>query len=125
MEEKTIKTNSVTLKGRVHINTIRDINNILTEFEIECARESMTNDIISCLIKTELVDKIKTDKEIVVMGQFRSRNWRDLNGKSHTQLYVYVTDVSNEDFVLDDINAITLTGTICKVPTIRKTQLVE
>lgn len=119
--EEVIVNNEVTVKGKVHINTIREVNSTASEFEIECSRESMANDIISCLIKNENVSKINTQSDIVIKGQFRSRNWRDLNGKSHTQLYVYVTEVENEDFLVGDINKIHLSGTICKVPTIRKT----
>ena len=132
MDTQTIVLNNrVALKGAIDMHSVRPLENKsdnVIAFEIRTMRESLTTDTISCIARKDLFEDLKENMleggVVEFYGSFRSRNWQDLNGRAHLQLYVNVEEVFLKEaamYTLKDVNEIHLKGTICKTPVVRKT----
>lgn len=129
--EEIVLNNRVALKGVIDMHSVKPVENkgdSVIAFEIHVMRESLTCDTISCIARKDLFEDLKENTldggEVEFVGSFRSRNWQDLNGHTHLQLYVNVEEVFLKDAImctLKDVNEIHLKGTICKTPVVRKT----
>lgn len=132
MDTQTIILNNrVVLKGAIDMHSVRPLENkgdSVIAFEIRTMRESLATDTISCIARKDLFEDLKENMleggVVEFYGSFRSRNWQDLNGRTHLQLYVNVEEVFLKEaimYTLKDMNEIHLKGTICKTPLVRKT----
>ena len=129
--ETIVLNNRVVLKGAIDMHSVRPLENkgdSVIAFEIRTMRESLTTDTISCIARKDLFEDLKENMleggVVEFYGSFRSRNWQDLNGRTHLQLYVNVEEVFSKEatmYLLKDVNEIHLKGTICKTPLVRKT----
>lgn len=129
--EEIVFNNRVVLKGIIDMHSVRPVENkadSVIAFEIHTMRESLTCDTISCIARKDIFEGLKENTldggEVEFAGSFRSRNWQDLNGHTHLQLYVNVEEVFLKEaiaYTLKDVNEIHLRGTICKTPVVRKT----
>lgn len=96
-------------------------------------RKSRTEDFVPImlserLIRREMKNTSLQGKWVEVEGQFRSNNRYSENGKSHLDLFLFVTSVNiyeegEEPEEITDVNAIYLDGYLCKPPVFRKTPL--
>lgn len=85
-------------------------------FMLESVRKSGTVDKVHCLVDSELVKKIRSEK-VKLIGEIRSKKYT-YEGISHLLVYVYVTDVQEYE---TDENSVQLTGIISLPPILRKT----
>ena len=99
---------------------------------IRAMRLSGTEDYIPVIVSNFLIEKekIKTlkNKMVEVKGKFKSYNRWDANGKSHLDLFLFVTEIeiydNKDEFEkFKDTNSIYLKGYICKQPIYRQTPL--
>lgn len=94
---------------------------------IKTTRISGKKDIVPILVSEKILKTIQPNKgDIVeVKGHFRSYNQKDLNGRSHLILNVFVREMNIlDEYNSEDENIIKIThGFICKPPIFRKTPL--
>lgn len=95
---------------------------------ISCKRNSMVCDIIPVLVSDRLIDinEFRIGEMIRMLGQFRSYNKQDENGKSKLLLFVFPTEFEHlecEENNLKYYNHISINCFICKPPNYRKTPL--
>ena len=84
---------------------------------LEVKRDSGIADTIVILLEDP--NAVETGKYYDIVGQFRSRDV-DRNGKLKVELYIYVQKITTLPIKFYN-NEITLTGYICKKPTLRNT----
>ena len=119
-------TNKVIVKGT--------ISNLCFEYErdgetfyrtfITVKRQSGNTDTLRMIISNKLLSNekmtmIKNNEEIIVSGEYRSRNVIE-NDKSKLQLYIFAQSIVNETD-LEFNNYCELDGYICKKPVVRNT----
>lgn len=90
--------------------------------EMATRRKSGKEDYIPVIIPQYLIDtdSVNADDWLHLVGEVRTRNAVDENGKKHLQIYVFVKEVlkpAEGDF----FNLVEFTGTIVKEPLYRKT----
>lgn len=94
------------------------------ELYVETERESGTYDRIPVLISERLPNakKIWCGDRVGISGQFRSYSFKE-NGRKVLKLFVFAKDIEVYDnsCVKKDDNRITVSGLICKKPTLRTT----
>ena len=77
--------------------------------------------INSKLFEQEITQRILSERQVKICGQFRSRNIIGEDGKNHLDLFLYVTHISNELDKNENQNLIYMNGYICKTPICRTT----
>lgn len=93
-------------------------------FKVRIERTSGQSDIIPVLLSDRLVDVNENivGRNVSIIGQYRSYNQVDSNGKKRLMLFVFATDIE-VDSILPYTNDIELIGYVCKEPVYRKTPL--
>lgn len=92
------------------------------ETKVAIERNSGTLDIIPILVSEKLFDvtQMITGLNVMVSGEYRSRNNKDENNKSHLTLYVFASEFTIISDCFND-NEINVTGFISKEPVYRRT----
>ena len=88
-------------------------------FYIESRRTSGAVDNIPCIVSEVLIDMIPGCQMIQLEGEIRSRNIYEDGGKTKTEYFVFVRNVS--EYSGTDINIVDLHGFICRKPNYRET----
>lgn len=91
-------------------------------FILEVPRLSGAVDLLPVIVKEDILMDIDptAGEMLTVTGQIRSHNLRQ-NGLRHLLIFVFATDMIAEDG--EPINEANITGTICRIPTYRRTPL--
>ena len=91
------------------------------KMNINVARTSGTIDILPCTISERIVKQhnIQNGDVLSIAGNYRYRQTHDETGAKHTELYVFVTSIIENDENID--NRIILEGHLTKLPRLRKT----
>ena len=123
---ETYKANQAIIRGKIEedlkINhTSR--NEKFYKTKIRATRISGIDDVIPIIIPEFYADDIKKGQYIEVIGQYRSRNYMDQNGKSHLKLYLFAKYIIKLDDQGEDYNSVFMQGYLCKEPVCRKTPM--
>lgn len=102
--------------------TIKQTGQDFQVIELSVKRKSGIVDKLNVHIPTniECVNDLEVTHKVCVAGEIRSRNVKDINGKSHLQIYVFVREALNYE---EDCNEVSLIGFVCKAPVYRETPL--
>ena len=118
-----MKQNSSVLRGIIKEGTWGFDYELRGEFFykgiLKVDRFSGISDEIPIIIPDKYIENIDFDKEIALLGSFRSRNV-SVEGKSTLQLYFFTEGILDLDEVSNS-NSIYLEGYICKTPVHRLT----
>jgi primosomal replication protein N len=122
METKSkVNINNVELSGKLLCTKVVWKTNEHTSYEgvLQVIRDSGYIDLIPILYSDTVICDGTT---VLVQGQFRSRDI-EVDGKLKVELYVFAKSICELTVGLDlpNINNISLTGFICKKPTLRTT----
>ena len=100
---------------------------------VRVERLSGTEDLVPIVVSDLLIgrERMKTSLEgkwVEVAGQFRSHNKKGDDGRSHLELFLFVTAINiyDDEDELEEVtnaNLIYLDGYLCKPPVFRKTPL--
>ena len=87
---------------------------------LKIVRDSGTIDLIPILFNSDVNNNVVVNSFIKVLGQFRSRDITKADGRLKVQLYVYVKtlEILNHEAYS---NSITMSGFVCKNPSLRNT----
>lgn len=117
--------NTIFLQGEIvtepKITYTRDEESFY-EFDMKIERESKKYDILKIMVSERVYEKVAGEKFITVLGEIRTRNYKDNpeSEKSHLAVYVFAKDCqlnSNHKYA----NEVHLNGFICKTPIYRET----
>lgn len=87
-------------------------------------RLSGTNDVLCCIISEAVMPTfIEQDANIEIVGNIRTRNYTEEDGKRKCEIRVFVDHVSGTFERNINVNEVTLNGTICKESKYRTTPL--
>lgn len=128
--------NKVFVSGRIETELEYNHETLWEKFyrtRIRVERLSGIEDLVPIIVSDFLVGKMRTnsslkDKWVEVAGQFRSHNKMGEDGKTHLELFLFVTAINiyEDEDELEEIrnaNLIYLDGYLCKTPVFRKTPL--
>ena len=118
-------TNNITLRGvMVELPKLSHENHgrQFYRFSLEVERLSGAVDILPVVIEKHLLDTLDptAGSMITITGQIRSYNQRQ-DGARHLLIFVYATSIIAED--AEPENQVSLTGTLCREPNLRRTPL--
>ena len=116
--------NDITLAGIVDgcIEYSHELyNEKFYKFYFSVARKSGTVDTLKCIVSQLIVGKLKENEQFEIVGEVRTRNYDDDNGKRCTEVYVFVNDIL--EYPGEDMNHVDIDGYICKSPIYRETPL--
>ena len=94
---------------------------------VEVVRRSQNMDVLPIIVSEKLLlgNKVKEGDLVTIVGQVRTRNFRDESGRNHLQIFGYATDIELIDLAgyieIEDKNVVELDGFICKKPINRTT----
>ena len=94
------------------------------EFSMEVNRLSESVDIIPVVFSERLIpiEEIKLKLNVQILGQYRSYNNQQAEGRSKLVLMVFAREVEvTDEMTLNNANEIFLEGFVCKKPNYRKT----
>ena len=91
------------------------------KFYFSVARKSGTVDTLKCIVSQWIVGKLKENEQFEIVGEVRTRNYDDDNGKRCTEVYVFVNEIL--EYPGEDMNHVDIDGYICKSPIYRETPL--
>ena len=116
-------TNYVFLQGEIvtkpEITYTRDDERFY-EFGLLIKRQSEKADTLNIMVSERVFEKVVDEKFVTILGEVRTRNYKDENEKSHLAVYVFGKDCQlNLDKKYE--NEVQLTGFICKKPIYRTT----
>ena len=98
------------------------------QFLVEVKRKSEKLDVIPVWLQKNAytigIPYVPNGTEIMILGEYRSANWTDEDGKRHLEMYLksvdyYVGNVHRDDEF--DNNIVLLEGYICTKPTLKHT----
>lgn len=89
------------------------------KFMLRSARKSGAVDTLPCCIPEHLIDKFSTGDAVSIVGEIRTRNYRE-NGKSHLEIKIFVKEIFDYEEE-HDANEVELIGFIVKKPNHRNT----
>lgn len=116
--------NDITLAGIVDggIEYSHELyNEKFYKFYFSVARKSGTVDTLKCIVSQWIVGKLKGNEQFEIVGEVRTRNYDDDNGKRCTEVYVFVNEIL--EYPGGDMNHVYIDGYICKSPIYRETPL--
>ena len=116
--------NDITLAGIVDggIEYSHELyNEKFYRFYFSVARKSGTVDTLKCIVSQWIVGKLKENEQFEIVGEVRTRNYDDDNGKRCTEVYVFVNEIL--EYPGEDMNHVDIDGYICKSPIYRETPL--
>ena len=91
------------------------------KFYFSVVRKSGTVDTLKCIVSQWIVGKLKENEQFEIVGEVRTRNYDDDNGKRCTEVYVFVNEIL--EYPGEDMNHVDIDGYICKSPIYRETPL--
>ena len=91
------------------------------KFYFSTARKSGSVDTLKCVVSQWMVDKLKENEAFGIVGEVRTRNHDDNNGKKCMEVFVFVNNVL--EYCGADKNHLEIDGFICKEPIYRETPL--
>lgn len=91
------------------------------KFYFSTARKSGAVDTLKCIVSQWMVDKLKENEQFKIVGEVRTRNYDDNNGKRCMEVFVFVNEVL--EYCGADKNHLEVDGFICKEPIYRETPL--
>lgn len=91
------------------------------KFYFSTARKSGAVDTLKCVVSQWMVDKLKENEAFGIVGEVRTRNHDDNNGKKCMEVFVFVNNVL--EYCGADKNHLEIDGFICKPPIYRETPL--
>ena len=91
------------------------------KFYFSVSRKSGTVDTLKCIVSKWIVRKLKESEQFEIVGEVRTRNYDDDNGKRCTEVYVFVNEIL--EYPGEDMNHVDIDGYICKSPIYRETPL--
>ena len=116
--------NDITLAGIIdgEIEYSHELyNEKFYKFYFSVARKSCTVDTLKCIVSQLIVEKLKENEQFEIVGEVRTRNYDDDNGKRCTEVYVFVNKIL--EYPGEDMNHVDIDGYICKSPIYRETPL--
>ena len=117
-------SNRITLAGIVDggIEYSHELyNEKFYKFYFSVARKSGTVDKLKCIVSEWIVRKLKESEQFEIVGEVRTRNYDDDNGKRCTEVYMFVNEIL--EYPGEDMNHVDIDGYICKSPIYRETPL--
>lgn len=91
------------------------------KFYFSTERKSGAVDTLKCVVSKWMVYKLKENEAFGIVGEVRTRNYDDYNGKRCVEVLVFVNEVL--EYCGRDKNHIEIDGFICKEPIYRETPL--
>lgn len=89
------------------------------KFEVKSLRHSDTPDFIPCICSEFLVEDIKGGDRVHLLGQARTQNLHDADGKSHLNVYFFACE--RLELIDEDINEVEFDGYLTRGATRRNT----
>lgn len=89
-------------------------------FDLTSERESGAVDVLPCIVSELYIDKINEGDSLTIIGEIRTRNVQDENGKSHCEIKVFVSELADYEYACNEVE---IKGVICKQPKLRNTPL--
>lgn len=118
------KANQAIVRGKIEedlkfSHALRDES--FYETKIRATRISGIDDVIPIIIPEFYAYDIKKGQHIEIIGQFRSKNCIDQNGKKRLKLFLFAKYIVKFEDQSEDYNSIFLQGYVCKKPICRET----
>lgn len=122
-----LNTNNITLLGKLVGDFELDHESVGEKFYknyISTMRDSGTEDVLPVIVSEKLLESTSgvSGQKVYITGRISTKNIT-ADGKKKLLIFAFATyiEIGNRIEELQDVNVVSMTGTICKPPTYRET----